>query len=206
MILLLKPLFIETHRRSRLRAAAWCRPPVASRVPTIKCIHTWLVQSDRVKLAAKFARKVGRNQSTLGHNTGTHALVGRTINALFYRVFAIGVAIPPSPPSFFDSAEVLQKQAFLERPDFCGGAPRWSTVIMRICHWRSDRASGNRCPKACGDLKGIAIPGGDQGENQLLGAFETGRLTLYYSRLQPREVRRAVYRAFPAAMDRHHQV
>jgi hypothetical protein len=31
---------------------------------------------------------------------------------------------PASPPSFSDSAEVLQKQAFLEPPDFCGGAPR----------------------------------------------------------------------------------
>jgi hypothetical protein len=42
---------------------------------------------------------------------------------------------------YFDSVEVLQKQAFLEPPDFCGGAPRWSTVIVKMCHPRGKRAS-----------------------------------------------------------------
>jgi hypothetical protein len=35
--------------------------------------------------------------------------------------------IPPSPPSILDSAEVLQKQAFLEPPENDGVAPRCST-------------------------------------------------------------------------------
>src|ERR1700687_184271 len=39
------------------------------------------------------------------------------------------VRIPLSPPSNLDSAEVLQIQAFLEPPDFDGGAPRWSTTV-----------------------------------------------------------------------------
>jgi hypothetical protein len=36
--------------------------------------------------------------STLGHNIGTHGVIGLARNALFYRVSVVGVAIPPSPP------------------------------------------------------------------------------------------------------------
>jgi hypothetical protein len=38
------------------------------------------------------------------------------------------VSRTPSPPSILDSAEVLQKQVFLEPPDNCGIAPQCSTL------------------------------------------------------------------------------
>jgi hypothetical protein len=48
--------------------------------------------------------------------------------------------VPPSPPSFLDSAEVLQNQAFLEPPENDGGAPRWSTAGRLFWHRRTSIA------------------------------------------------------------------
>jgi hypothetical protein len=59
-------------------------------------------------------------------NIGTCARRGRphTHEALGKRVRS-----PPSPPSILDSAEVLQKQAFLEPPEIDGVAPWCGTMV-----------------------------------------------------------------------------
>jgi hypothetical protein len=72
-----------------------------------------------------------------------------------------GVRIPPSPPSILDSAEVLQKQAFLEPPEDDGVAlstrflTRSSAAEDAIAdQWVAQAAAGSAGGNVCGALSG----------------------------------------------------
>jgi hypothetical protein len=59
-----------------------------------------------------------------------------------------GVRIPPSPPSILDSAEVLQKQAFLEPPENDGVAPWCPRLpLLRRESRKPSRSIPDRSPR-----------------------------------------------------------